>query len=111
MVRDATDLAERIKRLDKTAKVDVILALMQDYNISTGDIIERSNVNVVRSDADRLREINQVRKKARKAKQLQQENIVKAQVAKKEKRERLVKAAEVAKERPPIVVAKSDDEN
>lgn len=92
MVRDATHLAERIKELDKKAKLDNICTLMLEYGISVGDIVEYANVHgsTIKTCAERLREINQTRKQGRQRLLSQQENIKKAQQAKKEKREQLL---------------------
>ena len=104
MVRNATNLAERIKALDKEAKMDVICRLMADYCISQGDLIEYLNAkgSTVKSDSERLREINQARKNARRLREDQQKTLEKARAAKAEKRKELLS---VSKPTPTIIVS------
>lgn len=109
MVKNINDLAERIKKVDKEAKVSLIYELMLDYDISTGDLLEFS-VNkgkATLTTSERLREINQARKTGRNY----LENLAKARQAKVEKREKLMAVSrEVAPtvEKPKLVVGPID---
>lgn len=92
MAKDVNSLSERIKRVDKDAKMAAICELMNTYLISLGDLIEYHNTKgiEVKSTAARLKEINQVRKAARKRKEDTARALEAARKAKKEKKEVLL---------------------
>ena len=106
MVRNATELAQRIHKVDKEAKLEGIIRLMKDYNISIGELVEYANshLSTFVSTAERLREINQIRKKGRELKAAQQLNIAKARQTRKDKREQLVANAHAAQAKNQQVV-------
>lgn len=111
-MRDATALSERIKKVDKEAKMDAICRLMSDYIISMGDLIAYYNEkgSVVKETSVRLAEINQIRKAARKRREGQLLGLKRAREAQKQKRETLINSVpqyseiSVKPESPEIVV-------
>ena len=101
MKRDITELAERIKALQKKAKLDELCKLMIEYGISIGDLVEYTNTygSVIKTDAQRLREINQTRKRVRQIKQERQGYLEKARETKRAKKEALIQTAHTSQPR------------
>jgi hypothetical protein len=99
MIKSATDLSERIFRLQKEKSLEQIATLMNDLHISSGELVEylTTKGSLIVSTADRLREINQTRKAARKRLAVQKSSLEKARQVQKEKREKLVETANEAK--------------
>jgi DNA repair ATPase RecN len=100
-------MEEEKKDLEVATRLDAICRLMAEYNISIGQLIEYYNDkgSVVKVDADRLREINQTRKKARQLAEQQRVNAAKARQARADKRERLINSVP---EVPEITVSHGD---
>ena len=106
MRKSANDLAERIQRVHVDANLDTIARLMRELNISIGQLVEYMNEHVddTISTGERLRQINQTRKKGRELALQRQQNLIKARETRKAKREELLQKADEVKAEPELTI-------
>lgn len=100
MRKSALELAESIKRLQVDSNLNTIWKTMRELDISIGQLVEYSSTkgSLEKTTAERLREINQTRKKARERLAQQKSNLEKAQKTRQENRAKLLENAKKAQE-------------